>query len=166
MLLAAIAVVVATAAPGALTHPNSASSAHASARRLPPYWTVVPGDTLAQISAKTGLTVGQLEAYNSNVDPQSLNVGDRLNLWAHPPVPRLPPAKPLGPQFWTVRVGQSFGSIAAATGINLARLEQLNPRLPPSKVQPDDQIRLRPESALQRAEILGRLREGLTATPP
>ena len=127
---------------------------------------MVPGDTLAQISSNTGLTVGQLEAYNRNVDPQSLAVGGRLNLWAHPPVPRPPPAKPLGPQFWTVRVGQSFGSIAAATGIDLARLEQLNPRLPPSMVQPGDQVRLRPESALQRAQILGRLREGLTAAPP
>lgn len=122
VLLALTAVVIATAGPGAGTHPNSASSAHAGARKLAPYWTVHPGDTLAQISYKTGLTVGQLEAYNPNVDPQSLVLGDRLNLWAHPPVPRLPPAKPLGPLFWTVRVGQSFGSIAAATGINLARL--------------------------------------------
>jgi LysM repeat protein len=159
-------VVVATALPGAATHPNSAGSAHAGARKLPPYWKVNPGDTLAQISSKTGLTVGQLEAYNPNVDPQALIVGQRVKLWAHPPVPRLPPAKPLGPLFWTVRVGQSFGSIAAATGINLARLEQLNPRLPPSMVQPGDRITLRPESEAQQATILARLREGRTEAQP
>jgi LysM repeat protein len=158
--------VVATALPGGATHPSSASRAHASARKLPPYWTVAPGDTLAQTSYKTGLTVGQLEAYNPKVDPQSLIVGDRLNLWAHPPVPRLPPAKPLGALFWTVRVGQSFGSIAAATGINLATLEQLNPRLSPSMVQPRDVIRLRPESAIQQTSILARLREGRTGAQP
>ena len=88
-----------------------------------------PGDTYAQISDKTGLTIDQLEAFNPNTDQFSLAPGQRLNLWQHPPAPR---PKPLGPRFWTVRPGDSFGSIAATTGINLAQLEQLNPRLNPS----------------------------------
>lgn len=50
-------------------------------------------------------------------------LGQRLNLWAHPPAPR---PKPLGPRFWTVRAGESFGSIAAKTGIDLTKLEELN----------------------------------------
>jgi LysM repeat protein len=43
-----------------------------------------------------------------------------------------------------VRPGESFGSIAAKTGINLAKLEQLNPRLKPTTLRPGDRVRLRP----------------------
>jgi len=102
---------------------------------------VRPDDTYSLISAKTGLTVAQLEAFNPDVDQFSLIPGERLNLWAHPPAPR---PTPLGPLFWTVRSGQSFGSIADQTGIDLARLEALNPGLRPATLQPGDQVRLRP----------------------
>jgi LysM repeat protein len=101
---------------------------------------VRPGDTYAEISTKTGLTVSQLQAFNPDVDPLNLIPGERLNLWRHPPKPR--PPQP-GPMFWTVRPGQSFGSIAAKTGINIITLEQLNPTLKPASVQPGDRVRLR-----------------------
>ena len=100
-----------------------------------------PGDTLTKISDKTGLTIDQLEAYNRNTDPQRLLPGERLNLWRHPPGRR---RKPLGPRFWTVRPGESFGSIAAKTGTDLTKLEQLNPRLKPATLQPGDRVSLRP----------------------
>jgi LysM repeat protein len=112
----------------------------AALRRLPPYWRVRPGDTFAEISAKTGLTIAQLEALNPNVDPLGLVPGERLLLWQHPPKPR---PKPPGPRFWMVRPGESFGSIAAKTGINIIKLEKLNPRLKPSILQPGDRVRLR-----------------------
>ena len=100
-----------------------------------------PGDTFARISEKTGLSVDRLEAFNPHTDPLSLVPGQRLNLWLHPAPPR---PKPLGPRFWTVQAGDSFGSIAVRTGINLAKLEQLNPRLKPTTLQPGDRMRLRP----------------------
>jgi LysM repeat protein len=130
-----------TTSPGVRTRTISARSAQATPRNLPPYWTVRPGDTLTEISAKTGLSIQQLDAYNPNTDPQSLVPGQRLLLWPHPPAPR---PKPLGPRFWTVRPGDSFGAIAAKTGINLAKLEQLNPQLKPATLQPGDRVRLRP----------------------
>ena len=61
-------------------------------------------------------------------------------LWRHPPKPR---PKPLGPHFWTVRTGDSLGLIADKTGINLAKIEQLNPRLKASTLQPGERVRLR-----------------------
>jgi len=115
----------------------------AAERRLPPYWTVRPGDTLAQISAQTGLSVNLLQTYNPNVNPLGLTPGQRLNLWRYPPQPPAAKAKPPGPTFWLVRPGQSFGSIAASTGISIITLEQLNPKLKPSTVQPGDRVRLR-----------------------
>jgi hypothetical protein len=45
--------------------------------------------------------------------------------------------------FWVVRPGESFGSIAASTGINIVALEQLNPTLKPASLQPGDRVRLR-----------------------
>ena len=54
-----------------------------------------------------------------------------------------PKAKPLGPRFWTVKPGESFGSIAAATHVDITKLEQLNPNLKPSTLQPGDRIKLR-----------------------
>ena len=140
ILIAAIVVVVVGSAGSSDTH---RSSRHASGHRIPPYWTVRPGDTFAQISSKTGLTIDQLEAFNPYTNPYALTPGERVNLWQHPPPPTPPPPKPLGPRFWTVRPGESLGSIAAATGINLATLEQLNPQLKPAMLQPGDRVRLR-----------------------
>ncbi|HUO73226.1 MAG TPA: LysM peptidoglycan-binding domain-containing protein [Solirubrobacteraceae bacterium] len=119
---------------------QSQGSTHAHARRPPPYWTVRPGDTLTEIAHATGVSVGQIEAYNPNLDPQILVPGERLNLWQHPPRPR---PKPLGPRFWTVKPGESFGSIAAATKISITTLFQLNPNLKPATLQPGDRVRLR-----------------------
>ena len=162
--LAAVIVVVATAAGGAGQHRESTTAV--SVRRLPPYWTVRPGDTLTEISAKTGLGVGQLEAYNADADPQSLVPGERLLLWPHPPAPR---PKPLGPLYWTVRPGESFGSIAARTAVNLATLEQLNPRLKPASLQPGDRVRLRagavPQRSASTATAPTQSSEGLATAP-
>lgn len=122
-----------------ISHGSRAGAAH----RPPPYWTVRAGDTLAQISAKTGVSIAALQAYNPTVDPLALSPGQRLNLWRYPPPPPRPRPKPPGPMFWVVRPGQSFGSIAASTGINIITLEQLNPQLKPATVQPGDRVRLR-----------------------
>jgi len=117
-----------------------AARPQAAVRHLPPYWFVRPGDTYAEISTKTGLSIAELQAFNPDVNPLNLIPGERLNLWRYPPKPR---PKPPGPMFWTVKPGQSFGSIAARTGINIIALEQLNPRLKPTGLQPGDRVRLR-----------------------
>lgn len=111
-------------------------------RRLPPYYRVRSGDTFAQISVETGLSVELLQAYNPSVNPLALTPGERLNLWQHPPKPAGPKPKPPGPTFWLVTSGESFGSIAASTHIDITTLEQLNPNLKPSSLQPGDRVRL------------------------
>jgi LysM repeat protein len=141
----ALAAVAAAIAAVIVYHPltpgtHHAPPPHAAVRALPPYWTVRSGDTYAEIARKTGLTVAQLEAFNPDVDPLALTPGQRLDLWRYPPKPR---PKPLGPMYWTVRPGESFGSIAAETKINIVTLEQLNPQLKPATLQPGDRVRLR-----------------------
>ena len=145
--LAALAVVVsaiflAVKAPLPITGTHHKSSkSRSSGRKVPPYWTVHSGQTLTDISLRTGVTLSQLQTYNPNVDPENLLPGERLNLWRHPPTRRRR-VKPLGPRFWTVRPGDSLGLIAAKTGINLAMLEELNPRLR-ATLQPGDRVKLR-----------------------
>ena len=140
VVLLAVVVGVVLTIPGRSHANHRAATGSQPVRKLPPYWTVVPGNTLSQISAKTGLSVARLEAFNPNADPDNLIPGERLNLWRHPPVPRPPPP---GPMFWTVKPGESFGSIAAATGINIITLEGLNPRIKPATLQPGQRVRLR-----------------------
>ncbi len=136
------AIVLAVKAPLPITgaHHDSSKSGRSSGRKLPPYWTVHSGQTLTDVSLKTGLTLSQLQTYNRNVDPENLLPGQRLNLWRHPPTQRRR-TKPLGPRFWTVRPGDSLGLIAAKTGNNLATLEELNPRFR-ATLQPGERIRL------------------------
>jgi LysM repeat protein len=143
ILLAAVIVVVVSVPSGSSgsgPHAKPAAASRVAVRRLPPYWIVRPGETFMKIAAKTGLTVAQLEAFNPQEDPMSIVPGERLNLWLHPPMPR---PKPPGPMFWLVRAGQSFGSIAAKTGISIVRLEELNSQLKPAMLQPGDRVRLR-----------------------
>jgi LysM repeat protein len=143
--VAAAVVLIVSSPPGFLKNASVATNAArpAAHHRLPPYWTVRPGDSFAVIAAKTGLTTDQLQAFNPTIDPLALTPGERVNLWQHPPKPHQARRKPPGPMFWTVRPGQSFGSIAHATKISIVTLEQLNPKLKPSSVQPGDRVRLR-----------------------
>ncbi|HJS93933.1 MAG TPA: LysM peptidoglycan-binding domain-containing protein [Solirubrobacteraceae bacterium] len=146
LLSVAAAVVLIVRSPPRFLQTTSAGTHVASPaphRRLPPYWTVRPGDSFAVIAAKTGLTTDQLQAYNPAIDPLALSPGERVNLWQHPPRPHQAKPKPPRPMFWTVRPGQSFGSIAHATGISIVTLQQLNPKLKPGSVQPGDRVRLR-----------------------
>lgn len=136
-------VIIVRSPPQFLRAAPAHASRQAAARRLPPYWTVRPGDSLGFIAARTGLSIDQLQAYNPTANPNALTPGQRLNLWRYPPQPPKPKAKPPGPMFWTVRPGQSFGSIAAATKIDITTLEQMNPQLKPGSVQPGDRVRLR-----------------------
>ncbi|HEX8120372.1 MAG TPA: LysM peptidoglycan-binding domain-containing protein [Solirubrobacteraceae bacterium] len=43
-------------------------------------YTVKPGDTLASISERTGVTVEEIEDLNPDIDANSLTVGDKIKL--------------------------------------------------------------------------------------
>lgn len=137
--LVAMIVVIATSVGGSSS--GSGNSLAAAGRNLPYYWTVRRGETYSQIAKRTGLSVDQLNRLNPNTDPRSLVPGERLELRLRPVPPR--PTR-LGPRFWTLHSGESFGSIAAKTGQSIVTLEQLNPGLKSTTLQPGDRVRLRP----------------------
>lgn len=134
-------VVVAVASLGGEDESASASSERQAVRRdLPVHWKVRKGDTYIRIAKKTGLTVDDLETFNPKIDPGRIQPGQRLKLRENVPKPK---PKPVGPKWVTLRAGDSFGSIAAKTGKSITRLQRLNPKLKPTKLQPGDRVRLR-----------------------
>jgi LysM domain-containing protein len=55
------------------------------------------------------------------------------------------PARPRSRHhFWIVRPNQTLSEIVSRTGVSLARIEQLNPRLNPGALQTGQLIRVRP----------------------
>lgn len=134
-------VVVAITSLGETDKASSADAARqAQLRKLPVYWTVRHGDSYGLIAEKTGLTVDELETFNPYTDPSAIVPGQRVKLRLKVPPPK---PKPLGPKYFTLRSGDSFGSVAAKTGKNINRLQKLNPKMKPKTLQPGDRIRLR-----------------------
>jgi LysM repeat protein len=90
--LAPIAIVAAAAGTYLVVHANlTAKSSHAhhvsKASGLPKgkykhdtFYTVLPGDSLSAISAKTGVPVRTLQTLNPTVDPSTLQPGHVLRL--------------------------------------------------------------------------------------
>lgn len=139
VVLALGAVVVGTLR-GAGDSTEKVAAAEEVSRDLPPYWTVRAGQTFSSIAQRTGLSVEQIQTFNPRTDPSTLVPGQRIKLRMRGPAP---PPKRLGPKFWTVRSGQSYGSIAAATGRNIDTLQRLNPKLKAAALKPGDRVRLR-----------------------
>lgn len=139
LFVTTVAVMV-TSLDGSGPSADATAARAAALRSLPPYWTVRRGQTYTTIAARTGLSVDELETLNPRQDPSRLVPGQRIKLRLHAPRPR---PKPLGPRFWVVRRGQSFASIAARTGHDVAELQRLNPRLKTHALQPGERMRLR-----------------------
>ena len=60
--------------------PASKNGGKSSSRKGPRFYRVKPGDTPTSIASKTGVSLSQIEQLNPNIDPQTLNVGDRIKL--------------------------------------------------------------------------------------
>jgi len=85
-VIAAIALVVRgelhTASPGPATPVVSGQTTTTSATTAAPptLYVVKAGDSLSAIAAKTGVSVGTLEALNPSLNPNALQTGQRLRL--------------------------------------------------------------------------------------
>jgi LysM repeat protein len=60
--------------------PASKPAPAAKVRPTPRAYTVRAGDTLATISAATGVSIERLQQLNPTVEPTSLFIGDRIRL--------------------------------------------------------------------------------------
>lgn len=94
-------------------------------------------ETLRDISAKTGVSVYNLQYYNKGIKPDSnLKKGQIIKLGPAP--------KPENPNIYRVSMGDSLSSIADKNKISLNTLLKLNPGINPSeKLYSGTPIRLR-----------------------
>lgn len=85
-VIAAIALVVRgelhTASPGPATPAVSSTTTTTSATKSqqPTFYVVKAGDSLSAIAARTGVSVGTIEALNPRINPNVLQTGQRLRL--------------------------------------------------------------------------------------
>jgi LysM repeat protein len=82
VVLAGVVVVVLSSSGGGSADKGTARTATAPAKNVPRKRTyrVREGDTLTSISDKTGVSTARLIALNPGLDPQALQLGDRLKL--------------------------------------------------------------------------------------
>jgi LysM repeat protein len=84
VVLVGVVVVVVSSSDGGSGDKGTARTATAPAKKkVPPRkrtYRVKEGDTLTAISDKTGVSTARLIALNPGLDPQALQLGDRLKL--------------------------------------------------------------------------------------
>lgn len=94
-------------------------------------------ETLRDISAKTGVSVYNLQYYNKGIKPDSNLKKDQI-------IKLGPAPKPENPNIYRVSMGDSLSSIADKNKISLNTLLKLNPGINPSeKLYSGTKIRLR-----------------------
>jgi hypothetical protein len=79
-VIAATVVIVSNTQRTAASAPT-VTTLRSGVRRLPHFWTVRSGNTLSQISLRTGLSIATLEAYNPILRSSVLSPGEHLDLW-------------------------------------------------------------------------------------
>ena len=140
VVFVAIVLVAVVSLSGSDSETDDAQARAAQLSKLPPFWKVRRGDTYSLIAEKTGLTIEELETFNPYLDPSELVPGQRVKLRKNTPKPK---PKPLGPRTYVIRSGDTFASVAERFGHSIGRLQELNPKLRPTALQPGDRIRLR-----------------------
>ncbi|ABR48975.1 Peptidoglycan-binding LysM [Alkaliphilus metalliredigens QYMF] len=88
-------------------------------------YTIRAGDTFYSIAIRYGVTVEQLRAVNPNVDPERLQIGQRICLPVGVPGPIPCP----GGILYTVQSGDTLYLIARRYGMTVAQLTIANPQL-------------------------------------
>lgn len=114
-----------------------------SAKTLPTFWVVKPGQTFAVIAAQTGLSLTALENLNPYVDPGTLQVGEQIRLHASKSGSSASALASVKlPGFWVIAKGQTLSLIADRTGLSVWQIEGDNPHLNPGDLQIGERVSL------------------------
>lgn len=97
-------------------------------------YTIRQGDTIFSLARVFNVTVAAILAANPGIDPEMLRVGQRICI-------PFPVPETCTGQLYTVRQGDTLGSIAAAFGVDLAALIAANPQIAdPNRIFPGQVI--------------------------
>lgn len=98
-------------------------------------YTIQSGDTLSTLARRFGTTVQAIAQANGITDPNRIRAGQTLQLPEAPGTNASPgPAQPSGGQTYTVRSGDTLGSIAQRQGTTVADLARINGIADPNRI--------------------------------
>jgi LysM repeat protein len=116
----------------------------------PTYHVVQRGETLANIANRYGLTVQQLVQINNISNPNRIQAGETLTVFAPPPgadpyaavqqQSASNPAPPLGASMYTVQAGETLADIAIRHGITWPTIVQANSISDPNSIYPGQML--------------------------
>ena len=95
------------------------------------FYTIQAGDTFFALAQRFGTTVAAIQAANPGVDPNRLQIGQRICI----PVPAPPPTPPCPGFFYTIQAGDTFFALAQRFGTTVAAIQAANPGVDPNRLQ-------------------------------
>lgn len=93
------------------------------------YYRIRPGDTLYSIAEAYNISLDDLIESNPLIDPNILMVGQVICI----PV-AMPPITCTGGNYYTIRLGDTFYSIARRVNVTVDALEEANPNVDPNRL--------------------------------
>jgi len=90
-------------------------------------YTIKPGDTLYMLAIEYDTTVKAIMDLNPGIDPNNLRVGQVICIPEHKPIPC--------EDYYVVRAGDTFYSIAMKYGVTVAELMKANPGVDPNNLR-------------------------------
>ncbi|SNZ09968.1 Predicted chitinase [Terribacillus aidingensis] len=96
-------------------------------------YTVRSGDNLGSIAQKYGMTLAQIQSLNNISDPNKLQIGQKLKVYASSGGSTGGSTRPT--TTYTVKSGDNLGSIAQKYGMTVAQIQSLNNISDPNKLQ-------------------------------
>lgn len=112
---------------------------------------VIAGDTITAIAARYGVSVQDLESWNSNLDPDRIQIGQKIKIRGGRSVREIS---------YTVVQGDIVGRIAERHNVTVAELNEWNPKLDPDRIRIGQTLRIFQEGPKERSESYGSAHNG------
>ena len=117
---------------------EAAEKAAASApKQTAQYHTIVAGDTFGSLARKYGTTSEAIQKLNPGVEPTKIRIGQKIC------VKGSGAATNSNATYHVIKSGDTFGHLAAKYHTTSKRIQELNPKVDPAKIQIGQKIRVK-----------------------
>lgn len=114
------------------------SSSSKSSAPVSQYHTIKEGDTFGSLAIKYGTTSKRLQELNPKVDPTKLQIGQKICVKGSGSSSSSSSAV-----YHTIKEGDTFGHLAVKYNTTSKRIQELNPKVDPAKIQIGQKIRVK-----------------------
>lgn len=112
---------------------------------------VASGDTISAIAARYGVSIQDLESWNRNLNPDRIQIGQKINIRGGRAVREIS---------YTVVQGDIVGRIAERHNVTVAELNEWNPKLDPDRIRIGQKLRIFQEGPTEHSESHGSAHNG------